>query len=241
MEPDLRDQVETINYLYTFTFPNGKSYSLQANLNSQTLTIIPDQTGAYPEWTKLSYHQCDNCPLDELHYPQCPAAVSMISLINFCKNLESCQEVTVTVASQQRNYSKKTTLQIGLSSIAGIYMACSGCPIMAKLKPMARFHLPFADVDETSYRVFSMYFLAQYFLAQEGKKPDWNMNKLDDTYRKIASVNKTFCDRIRSVVLGDAGVNAVIVLDTLGNFIRVALDLDKIQDLKHLFTSYLHE
>ena len=36
-------------------------------------------------------------------------------------------------------------------------MALSGCPVLEQLKPMARFHLPFASVEETIYRAASMY------------------------------------------------------------------------------------
>ena len=55
-------------------------------------------------------------------------------------------------------------------SLIGIYMVTSGCPIMDKLRPMARFHLPFASTEETIYRAISTYLLGQYFLEQKGKK-----------------------------------------------------------------------
>jgi len=48
-------------------------------------------------------------------------------------------------------------------------------PIFEKLKPMVRFHLPFASIEETKYRAISMYLLAQYFLYQQGSQPDWDL------------------------------------------------------------------
>ena len=118
-------------------------------------------------------------------------------------------------------------------------MSCSGCPILAKLKPMARFHLPFADVDETSYRVFSMYILAQYFLAKRGKPADWTMAKLADTYRQIAKVNRAFCERLREVVTNDAGLNAVIALDAFALFIQTSIDINNTEELENIFRAYL--
>ena len=46
------------------------------------------------------------------------------------------------------------TLQLGarqaIISPLGIYMVTSGCPIMNKLRPMVRFHPPFATIAETA-------------------------------------------------------------------------------------------
>ena len=44
---------------------------------------------------------------------------------------------------------------------------------------MARFHLPLASSAETIYRSVSMYFMAQYFLAKEGKEPDLELEGID--------------------------------------------------------------
>ena len=57
-------------------------------------------------------------------------------------------------------------------------MATSGCPHMDFFKPMARFHLPLANAEETVYRATSMYLLAQYFLQREGKEADMELEGL---------------------------------------------------------------
>jgi hypothetical protein len=230
---------DTITFTYRFTFPDGKVEYFPVALNAKDLTLVGPQLKSTPEWTRLGFHKCPECPLNELHDHDCPTAVSMLSLINFCKDLESCQQVTVIVETAQRNYIKKTSLQSGLSSLAGIYMAAGGCPVLAKLRPLVRFHLPFADNNETSYRVFSMYILAQYFLAKRGKEADWTMAKLADTYRQIAKVNRAFCARLREVVTNDAGLNAVIALDAFALFIQTNLDINNTQDLENIFSAYL--
>ncbi len=64
----------------------------------------------------------------------------------------------------------------------GIYMVTSGCPVMGKLKPMVKFHLPFASGEETSYRMVTMYLLAQFFKYKNGKEPDWDLKNLVKIY-----------------------------------------------------------
>lgn len=58
--------------------------------------------------------------------------------------------------TEERTYSKDTLLQQGLASLLGIVMTTSGCPVLEPLKPMVRFHLPFATLTETVYRMVSM-------------------------------------------------------------------------------------
>ena len=120
-------------------------------------------------------------------------------------------------------------------------MASGGCPILAKLRPMVRFHLPFADLDETAYRVFSTYFLAQFFLARQGHTPDWDMVKLAETYRNIAKVNSAFCERLISTVKEDSALNAITNLATFGTFIEMCINEDQIRSLQAFFTAYLED
>ncbi|MDN5353885.1 MAG: hypothetical protein PWQ09_641 [Candidatus Cloacimonadota bacterium] len=49
------------------------------------------------------------------------------------------------VESKNRNYVKDTTIQRGVSSMLGMFLVSSGCPVLTKLKPVVKFHLPFAD------------------------------------------------------------------------------------------------
>jgi len=86
---------------------------------------------------------------------------------------------------------------------------------------MARFHLPFADVDETLYRATSMYLLAQYFRQQEGKAGDFELEGLKHIYDNIQLVNAAVADRLRAATKTDATVNAIIILDTFAQAIPV--------------------
>lgn len=235
MDKDEDIQGPVVKYVYKFVFPDGKTKSFDVVLDGKTLNLAIDKAIVYPSWARLGNHKCPNCPLDEKIYKYCPAAVSMVSLVDFCKDMQSCQHTRVAVESSQRTYIKNASLQEGLSALIGIYMAAGGCPILGILKPMVRFHLPFADMDETAYRVFSMYLFAQYFLVKKGVKPDWQMENLTKIYKDISKVNNSFCERLRSVIAADAGVNAVIILDAFSSFIQFSIKRNAMRDIEQWF------
>ncbi len=126
----------------------------------------------------------------------------------------------------ERTYGQETSIQNGLSSLLGIYMVASGCPIMDYLRPMVRFHLPFATTLETTYRSVSMYLIAQYFRSKRGLSADWKLEKLDDLYKKIAKVNKGLWGRLSKASTFDANTNAIVMLNTFGDAIRFSMKKD---------------
>jgi hypothetical protein len=226
----------TLKYSYKFIFPDGKGKVFDIALNSRTMGLVTEKLSVNPPWTKLSFCKCESCPLDESKHKYCPAALSMVNLIDFCKDMPATQHARVSVESADRTYIKNVSLQDGLSSLVGIYMVTGGCPVLAVLKTMVRFHLPFAAMEETAYRVFSMYMLAQYFLAKKGFVPDWKMEKLPKIYRAVSTVNSGFCERLRSIAASDSSVNAVIVLDALGSFIEFSIKRNAMKDIEEWFS-----
>ena len=54
-------------------------------------------------------------------------------------------------------------MEIAIRSLIGLIMALSGCPHMEFFKPLARFHLPWASLEETTLRSASIYLLMQFF------------------------------------------------------------------------------
>lgn len=229
---------DPIIFHYTFRFDSGVEKTFDLTLNHQTLSLIPLAKQAPPSWAELTRCQCPNCPLDKATTPYCPVAVNVADVIHFFKQEISHEEVEVTIRTHERTYSKRTPLQVGLSSLLGIYMVTSGCPILDKLKPMVRFHLPFANAEETQYRVLSMYLLAQYFVQQHGGTPDWEFAQLSSIYHEIQTVNKTFCDRLRLIEGEDAIPNAVVILDNFAKGISFNVDKTSLNKTERLFTAY---
>jgi hypothetical protein len=129
---------------------------------------------------------------------------------------------------------KNTLVQEGLSSIMGIIMATSGCPTMDILKPMARFHLPFATVDESMFRSISVYLLRQYFLYQKGKTGDFFLKNVQAYYQEIEKVNTGILDRIKHASHLDADRNAIVILNALAQILNMEID-DDLRSLRCLF------
>ena len=228
-----------ITYHYKFTFSNGLEKKFEVRLDKKTLNLINSGREAYPEWTKLQCVKCPNCSLDEDKHEYCPIAVNLIALNDFFKSSISYEEVDLLIESEARGYVKHTTLQKGLSSLIGIYMVTSGCPVMEQLKPMVRHHLPFATLEETKYRVISMYLLAQYFLYKRGKEPDWELKNLAKIYDDIRIVNRSFCQRLTYTKIKDASLNAVVILNNFADFVPFSIDKKLLEELEPLFKAYL--
>jgi hypothetical protein len=224
---------ERIRYLYTFQFANGIEKQFEVGLDAATLELAHPAPAVNPEWTKLAYHQCERCPLADT-VAHCPIAVNLSSLVDRFKDSLSFENTTVTVQAPQRAYVKQTSLQQGLSSIIGIYMVTSGCPVMDPLRPNVRFHLPFASGEETIHRAVSLYLMTQYFRMRRGETPDWTLEHLAEIYRGVWRVNKGITQRLASASSQDANVNAVIVLSMFGSNLDDYLE-DSLKGIEPLF------
>ncbi len=224
---------DTIRYRYKFTFSNGTQKDFQVVLDAATLELVTDKHGPKPAWTKLKYHQCENCPLgDEVEH--CPVAVNLAGLVETFKDSISFERTFVRVETKKRTFEAQTTLQEGLSSVVGIYMVTSNCPVMDKLRPMVRFHLPFASDEETIYRSISNYLTAQYFRMRRGEEPDWELKKLPEVYHAVSVVNQGMSRRVSEASTKDANVNAVIHLSTHGQTLDNFFE-DSLKEIEYLF------
>jgi len=227
----------TIRFTYSFQLPAGGERLFDVHLDADTLALVPAKGMPKPPWTKLKYFQCANCPLGN-DIEECPVAVSLATLVETFKDAISFENTTVRVTTEERAYEKATTLQKGLSSIIGIYMVTSNCPVMDQLRPMVRFHLPFASMDETIYRAVAMYLVAQYFRMRKGKTPDWELKHLSEIYQEVAKVNDGMSERLRHASTEDANVNALTILSTQGGMVPVYLQ-DSLADMEHLFRRFI--
>ena len=236
---DDKEERKPLTFRYRFRFKSGEEKGFSVQLDAVTLKLLPQAKSSYPEWTKLSYHQCPNCPLKESEHPYCPAAVSLVDLVEAMSEVISHEQVEVTIESQARRYEKRAPIQQGVSSLTGLYMATSGCPVMGQLRPMVRHHLPFATIAETEYRVLSMYLLAQYFVAKRGGTPDWSLTHLREMYDDVRKVNKAFSQRLGAIPAEDANLNALVILDTFADSITFSIDEQLLDELEQLFLPYL--
>src|SRR5579863_6818888 len=124
------EKTKTLDFIYRFRLKDDSVKEVSIQLDSKTMTMIPKPRDAYPDWTRLSHSQCRNCPLKEAESPRCPIAANLVDLIGIFKESISYDRAVVEVTTPARKYIKETTLAEGISSMIGIFMVTSGCPIL---------------------------------------------------------------------------------------------------------------
>jgi hypothetical protein len=213
-----------ITFAYTFTRGDGGARRFDVRLDYETLSMITPQRRELPAWTELSFCKCPNCPLDEATHPRCPIAANLVEVVETFKEALSYEEVDVAVEAQGRTYVKRTSLQQGVSSLIGIFMVTSGCPILNRLRPMVETHLPFMSADESTYRMISTYLTAQFFRHKAGKPADWEMKGLLRFLSECRETNAAFCRRLQALGVRDASLNAMSILNALGEITSLSIE-----------------
>jgi hypothetical protein len=158
--------------------------------------------------------------------------------INRFDRLMSFDQILVNVFSSERQVTRTTSAQEGISSLMGILIAGSSCPLTHFFKPMARFHLPFANKEETLWRVAATFLLARYFTDSGLKIADMDLDGLVKIYDDITILNDYMVERVRSATSKDSSVNALVHLDVFAKFLTPPME-DSLNQIKHIFSPYL--
>jgi hypothetical protein len=234
----IEEAMEPISYQYRFKFQSGREEVFDIHLDGQTLDPLEPPAEKPPEWARLGYKKCSHCPLDPLEVFFCPLALRLLPLVERMGDVLSIDNVEVTVKLDERLVTRSATAQEGISALMGIITATSGCPHTVFFKPMARFHLPFANTEETFYRAASMYMLGQYYRWQAGKSADMELEGLLNFYRQVETVNKGIADRLRAERREDGTVNAIVLLDMFVKSMPVQIS-ETLAELAPLFRPYI--
>lgn len=231
---------DILEILYRIDTASGRHAEFPVRLDTGTLLLADPAAAEPPAWTRLECEQCSHCPLNPADKPHCPAAIALVALLAFCRDLSSFEEVALEVTTPERTVHKDTTAQRAVSSLMGLLLAASGCPRLAFLRPMARFHLPLASSEETVYRAASMYLLAQYFRQRRGLPMDLSLAALSELYDDAHRVNMAFAKRLRFAIERDSSLNAVVILDLFARTLPISID-EQLAEVECLFTPYLEE
>jgi hypothetical protein len=121
-----------------------------------------------------------------------------------------------------------------MSSVLGLIMATAGCPWTDRLRPMARFHLPFASEAETVYRCISMFLLARELA---GSSSPQGFAALEQLYENLHVVNRDMSRRLGAATRTDPARNAMALLDAYTTLLPAAL-ADSLEELKPLFDAW---
>jgi hypothetical protein len=229
--------VDPIKIIYSFRFQNDLLKEFPIVLYRETLRLITEDVSTSPVWAELNYNKCSICTLDEGLNRHCPIALNLVKINEAFKESYSYEDVSISVITEERSYSKDTSLQEGLSSLLGIIMVTSGCPVMEYLKPMVRFHLPFATLVETVFRMSSMYFMSQFFLGLKGKPFDLSLDGLKKIYTEVGQVNRDFSQRLADAASKDAHINALVNLDCFATVIPLQAE-ETLKEIESYFSAY---
>ncbi|MDM8557970.1 hypothetical protein [Candidatus Parabeggiatoa sp. HSG14] len=218
---------------YTFTMDDGKVLHYFVEFERTREHILDKKQ--YPDWTQLDFHQCPNCPLKTSEYSHCPAAIDAHEIVMGFNEILSCKEVDIHVRTPEREYFKRTDAQTGLRALIGFVMASSACPILSTLRGMAYYHLPFASLDETVFRVTSSYLLHQYYIHRKGGgKIDLEFDGLKQRFKEMQTLNFHFLERIRAACNADSNLNVLATLFTISSMLSLSLDRH-LKEIEHLF------
>jgi len=230
--------MEIIEIQYCFILGDQRREVFDLQLDARRLEVINKGSRDFPFWTNLEFHQCTHCPLDKETHPHCPVATALGAVIERFEKVFSYDEVDLEVITRQRRVTQRTTAQRALGSLIGLLFATSGCPHTDYFKPMARFHLPLPSLEDTVFRVTSMYLVAQYFRHKEGRESDFELEGLKKIYDNMHLLNSMITERIRNATRADSSLNAVILLDTFMGLMPLVSE-EQMAELRHLFVAYL--
>jgi len=225
---------------YRITPIDAATEIFNLTFDPHTLELVDAVPDDPPSWTELGYHQCHHCPLVPSQSPRCPLALRLVDIVRRFKGLSSFDKTLLTVITDERVISQKTTAQRAISSLIGLISATSGCPHTRYFRPMARFHLPLASEVETIYRASSMYMLAQYFRQNAQKSPEFNLQGLKQIYTDTGIVNYTIAQRLRAASDTDSAVNAIVLLDMFVKTVPYAIE-ESLDGMRHLFAPYFQD
>jgi hypothetical protein len=231
--------MKTINIRYLFRLPDRRQEIIDVCLDGQSLDLLNEVSSNLPYWTALDFRQCPNCLLPIENHPYCPIAAHMVKLLRIFEELLSFDTIDVEIVTPKRTISGESSAQKGVSSLMGLIMATGGCPHMDFFKPMARFHLPLSNAEETVYRATSTYLLAQYFLQKEGEKADMELQGLKRIYSNIRIINESMAERLRVIGEKDVALNSLIILDMFAQTLPFAIE-DSLEEIRHLFVPYFN-
>jgi uncharacterized protein DUF6901 len=225
---------ETLHIRYGFDLPDGSKKHVDLRFDPGNFRLTNELPAAPPFWTELNFSQCANCPLNSAEHTHCPSALHMAPAVESLKELVSFDTVGVTVTQAERTVHAETSAQQAMSSVLGLIMATSGCPWTDRLRPMARFHLPFASEAETVYRSVCMFLLARDLVGAGGSS---GFAELKDLYENLHVVNRDMSRRLGAATRTDPARNAMALLDSYTTLLPAALETS-LQELKPLFDAW---
>ncbi len=222
--------------VYHFIFDDGARFRFEVDEEGDTSVEPEGET--FPEWVLLDQGKCAGCNLPEGSRKTCPAALSIQPVIEAFGKRISHEHVKVIVVIGGVKVEGEMSAQGAVRSLMGLRLALSSCPVLGMLRPMARFHVPFATQAHALFRFVGMTLMAQHFRREAGLPASSDLSRLLELIGRLHEVNHKLAGRIKCAAEKDAAINSLVNLDTLAALLEVEIDAD-LDLLKSCFKSYL--
>lgn len=222
---------------YLFHLENDTKEYFKISLARDTLELQPENIENLPHWTELLFSQCPQCSLAPGAI-YCPPAANLYPIIQRFEKIISFDTVNLQVTTEERTITQTTTAQKALGSLIGLIIAASACPNTTFFRPMARFHLPLANEEETFFRATSTFMLLQYFNNKMGNTPDFNLEGLKEIYQDIQKINVELAHRLRTASKTDSSINAIVLLDMYAKAMPYVIT-HSLEELRYLFDPFI--
>jgi len=206
---------------YTLRFQDASSVA--CDIDTERTGSLVDADAA-PQWTRLEHHRCSNCPLSAERHSHCPAALDIAKVVSCFAQAPSHKAVHVQVDMHERTHSRDTDLQTALHSVLGLMLSTSACPVLSRLRGLARQHVPFATLEETVFRMVGAFLIGQHLQARQGEVADGSLQGLVDFCAEVQTVHHHLKLRLEALAGGDAHLNALVSLMTMTMLVGFSLE-----------------
>lgn len=228
--PDIDKSEDLVQY--RFTLNDGRVLDFQVD-RKRVFDSKRDQT-EHAAWTRLDFHQCENCPLRTDQFKHCPAAVDLEPVTARFSDIFSHEKVKVEVRTPERSYVHECDAQTGLRALLGLIMSTSACPILSQMRVLATMHLPFASMQEITFRFCGAFLIRQFLESKDGRVPDWEMTGLLDYFQELQTLNECFKERLESAVTKDSNLNAMGTLFYVALGMQMSLE-ENLEEFRQFF------
>lgn len=223
-------------FRYLFRLGGDRQVEFEVDETRPLPDVDPD--GPVPGWLRLERFRCEVCPLPAGGRRTCPAAIAVRTAVETFGSFVSFETLRVEVRVEQFQFSGEVPAQNAIRSLVGLLLSLSTCPILSRLRPMARYHLPFGDREHTEFRFLGMYLIAQRLRQIQGLVPDWELAGLLALFADLHAVNRHLAERLRDASTQDAAINSLIILDSLAYSAQAEVE-GQLEKFKPLFSMYL--
>lgn len=128
---------------------------------------------SYPEWARLEFNRCPECPLDP-SVKWCPAAVSIAGLLDcFIAKKMSYDEVRFEIRREGVTWNSTGPVQDVMGLLMVYRMWLSGCPRLVYNWSFYKFFSPRFSIEKVIFQYLTTRLIVSEISRKTGENPDF--------------------------------------------------------------------